>query len=104
MTIRATRFSGDITITIVHSEQESQYACRLALPGGGSGYQVVGEPRILEHAIDAPEALDDVAHAALSFAADEPITGSDIEDNAAATGEGWHIGRTEEERWPCSRQ
>jgi hypothetical protein len=104
MTTRATRFSGDIAISIIHNERERQYACRLAIPGGRSGYQVVGEPAVLEHAVDAPEAIDAAAHAALSFAAEDFHTRSDVEDHAAMTDEGWHIGRTEKERWPCSRQ
>ena len=102
MTIRATRFSGEIAISIIHSEQEQEYACRLAFPGDRSAYQVVGEPAVLEHAIDAPEALDAAAHAALSFAAEEPVGGSEVEQHAAMTDSGWHIGRTEKERWPCS--
>lgn len=33
---RATRFSGDIEISIVYNERERQYACRLAVPGESS--------------------------------------------------------------------
>lgn len=99
---RATRFSGDIEISVVYNERERQYACRLAVPGESSVFQVVGEPAILEVAVDAPEAFDSAAHAALSFADDERRWG--IEEHAAFGESGWHIGRTKEERWPCSRR
>jgi hypothetical protein len=100
MESRSTRFSGDIEIGIIYSERERQYACRLSMPGEQSVFQVVGEPAVLEVAVDAPEAFDMVAHAALSFA-DEERRWS-IEDHAALSDDGWHIGRTKEERWPCS--
>jgi hypothetical protein len=98
---RAARFSGDIEISIVYNERERQYTCRLALPGE-SVFQVVAEPAILEHAVDSPEAFDSAAHAALSFADNERRRV--IVEHAALSECGWHIGRTKEDRWPCSRR
>ena len=100
MTVAATRFSGDIKIGIVYSESEAQYACQLSMPGVPSVFEVVGEPAILEHAVDSPEAFDSVAHAALSFSAADDLYMGDVDGHAAYNCDGWHIGRTEKERWP----
>jgi hypothetical protein len=97
MQSKATRYSGDIKISIVYSDEEQEYACRLEADGERTEYTTVGEPKILEHAVDSPEALDTAAHAALSFALDDQ---RDIMDKAASTDSGWHVGRTEADRWP----
>jgi hypothetical protein len=57
---------------------------------------VVGAPAVLSHAVDSPEAFDDAARAALSFAdVDWPVA-----ENAATTDSGWHIGRSPSKAWP----
>ena len=47
-------------------------------------------------AYDSPQAYDEIAHAALSFAEDwvGELAAYDRE------GQGWHIGRTERQAWP----
>ena len=57
-------------------------------------------------AYDSPQAYDEIAHAALSFADDDLQGMADREDwvgELAAydrEGQGWHIGRTERQAWP----
>ena len=56
-------------------------------------------------AYDSPQAYDEIAHAALSFA-DEDLRVKDREDWVSSLaaydreGQGWHIGRTERQAWP----
>jgi len=101
-TARAIRYSGDVVISIVYSDKECEYTCRLMLPNGEENYQVVSPPPCLDKPVDSPEAFDEVASAALSFALAESQPVSEIDSLAASDfeGTGWHIGRTKEERWP----
>ena len=56
-------------------------------------------------AYDSPQAYDEIAHAALSFA-DEDLRVNDQEDWVSSLAaydkdlSGWHIGRTERQAWP----
>lgn len=54
---------------------------------------IVGAPAVLSHAVDSPEAFDNAAATALSFAHDE---GWPVESHAAYDAEltDWHIGRS----------
>jgi len=97
MQTKRTRYSGDITISLIYSDEEQQYACQLSADGETSEYATVGEPKVLEHAVDSPEAFASAAHAALSFVMDDQ---KDIVDKAAMTDSGWHVGRTKDNRWP----
>ncbi|MBL8605131.1 MAG: hypothetical protein JNK72_24590 [Myxococcales bacterium] len=91
----AQRFSGSLTC----SDRSSQYKATISRKAGQktesvwSGY--VRTPAILTHAVDAPEAYDDAARAALSFADNE---GADIGAYADYTDGGWLISRARPRR------
>lgn len=99
----AVRYCGAVKITMRYQDKTSDYRCVVSVPGKVAPYVViVGQPRVLNHAVDSKEAYDATAHAALSFAADDRW--SDFEefvsywsrDEVAANGnicrvDSWHI-------------
>jgi hypothetical protein len=92
----ALRYSGALRIRVTYVDPKAGYRC--AISGDGIRRTIwVGAPNCLSHAVDSSEAFDETAHAALSFADDED---SGIGDKAAATPEGWHIGRSGPNAWP----
>jgi hypothetical protein len=54
MQSKATRYSGDIKISIVYSDEEQEYACRLEADGERTEYTTVGEPKILRRSTRRP--------------------------------------------------
>lgn len=95
-----TRYSGDLTITLTYRERSSDYRATISYKGVRH-VVYVGEPRYLQHAVDSPEAFDETAHAAISFASEED---NEIGERAASNrdGSGWHIGRSKKRAWPRS--
>jgi hypothetical protein len=86
----AKRYCGGLTLRLTYRDRENDYRCFIAAPGAWTTIYV-GSPAVLRHAVDSPEAFDDAAHAALSFAADE---GREfVERLAAYTDSGWDIRR-----------
>jgi hypothetical protein len=63
--------------------------------------QWICPPRSLSHAIDSAAEFSDAARAALSFAADE---GHPVEQYAATTDSGWHVGLTPGRAWSNARR
>lgn len=108
------RYSGlaRIRVTYVNAFPRGAYRCFITVnpecaprvSEALSGARIfVGEPACLCRAVDSPEAFDEAAHAALSFALDE---GWPVESYAATNveGSGWHIARTGAKRWPKSAE
>jgi len=101
----ARRYSGSVTIYIEHDPLGCAYKCNVVTPDG-SRIIHVGEPRMLEQAVDSPPAFDAVSHAALSFASDEDErnernrhTGCEdigVDSHAWMTDTGWHTSRKRE--------
>lgn len=61
----------------------------------------VGAPACLSHAVDSPEAYDDAASAALSFASyDDSEWGDKATHNRELSA--WHVGRAPSTRWPSN--
>lgn len=96
----AVRYSGSLRITLVYVDAESQYRATLAWtegPGRSRRKTVrVGPPRVLSRAVDSPQAYDEAAAAAISFANEED---PEIHDLAAWTDQGLYIGRSAERAW-----
>lgn len=77
------RYSGDVTIRINYRQhvpghghwRNGGYYCEIALGGKRLGQILVGAPAYLSHAVDSPEAYDETASAAISFADDEEERG-----------------------------
>jgi hypothetical protein len=70
----AKRYSGTVTISIRYVDNESAYRCYLTSPltFRRQGYAVsIREPASLNVPVDSSEAYDAVAHAALSFLAND---------------------------------
>ena len=57
----------------------------------------MGEPGVLTHAVDSPEAFDESAHAAISFADHESPGWAELADSEP-DGSGWMIFRSEKQR------
>jgi len=85
----ALRYSGSLTIRVVWNDR-GHYDASISRKGRNLWSGTIGEPRHLRVAVDSPEAYDDTAHAALSFADSE---GADVFRSADHTGSGWHIAR-----------
>ena len=100
----AIRYSGGLKINVIYRDngdyraviteygprrslQREVHIIRPATSGFGRGV-----------AYDSPQAYDEMAHAALSFADDEEW----VSELAAytPTGQGWYIGRTPAQAWP----
>jgi hypothetical protein len=94
----ATRYSGKVTVDVrwVESIGRSRYRAGVSWPGGRS-VQFVGLPGVLTKAVDSPQAYDEAASAAISFASDE---GKDVGDYTAYTDRGLWIGRSKAQAWP----
>jgi len=96
----ATRYSGEVVIAIRMKETRhgATYHCALRGPDAEKAIVEVGSPKMLEHAIDSPDAFDAAARAAISFAQDED---GGFENVASKLdGSGHHVGRTMEDAWP----
>jgi hypothetical protein len=107
------RYSGEIRIRVTYLDVaypdtrarlgNGRYRCFLRGPGGMTTTVIVGAPAYLSRAVDSPEAFDDAAHAAISFAeSDDQNTNTHEWANAAACKPegGWHIGRSPSAAWP----
>ena len=99
------RYSGEIRIRVTYLDGSlttaPRYRCFLRGPGDLTATIIVNAPAYLSHAVDSPEAFDDAAHAALSFAENDDRDWS-VHAHAAfkADGTGWHVGRTPSAAWP----
>lgn len=67
----AIRYSGRVKVTIRRTEDDRGYACSVKDPGLATYRVVVGDPGALTVAVDAPEAYDGAARAAIAFALDD---------------------------------
>lgn len=75
------RYCGRVKILVLYTENE-QYRCTFVVNGRRVGTEVVKAPASATYAVDSPQAYDDVAHAALSFAVEEgTIDESDCDFN-----------------------
>lgn len=96
----AVRYSGDVKITLKYRERENDYRATLTWPSGRGGYHRhtvhVGVPAHITKAVDSPDAYDEAAHAALSFANDE---WSLIGELSAMAEDGWLVSRHELMAW-----
>lgn len=98
----ARRYSGDVVVTCTYRD-EGHYDCTVSTPSETVDVQVMppasGYGRGV--AYDSPEAYDQVAHAALSFVADDHPD-LDLPDLATddPTGTGWWVGRSKAEAFP----
>ena len=110
----ATRYSGQLRIRVTYQDPRGgqlrgQYRCtvthvptvsldRRSTPEKTTVY--VGEN--LQHGsgigIDSPIMIDEVAHAALSFADDEGFPASELAASKE-DGSGWHVGRSAKTAW-----
>jgi hypothetical protein len=76
----AIRYSGDARIRVTYLDEvlpdnrNGGYRCFVRTDSGETYSCVVGVPQVLEHAVDSPEAFDDVAKAALAFADSEGVS------------------------------
>ena len=105
----ALRYSGDLQIRVTYQDRGDYKASVTTLRGPSrrwSGY-VSPAPAGFGRGVayDSPQAYDEIAHAALSFAAysDEDRRGGDWVTEEAAydpDGSGWHIGRSRLDAWP----
>lgn len=66
------RYSGNITVTITYVDAKDKYKATVSA-GEQRGTVYVGPPRHLTRSVDSPEAFDDAARAAISFAGDEGL-------------------------------
>jgi hypothetical protein len=88
----ATRYSGNVRVQITWQDSDNRYRAVLRANGRHHSLQYVGAPAHLERAVDSPQAYDQAAAAAISFAG--------LGDEAAFTDRGVWIGRNESEKWP----
>lgn len=89
-----TRYSGDVTIQIVLTDQD-HFVCLVSEAGNPPYKMSVDPPKVLEHALDSEEMFDSVAAAALSFLIAEAEAKREyILQSIAYTETGIHIGRT----------
>jgi hypothetical protein len=78
----ALRYSGDASVRVTYLDtpdglpdnRNGGYRCFVRTDSGERFSCVVGAPQVLQHAVDAPEAFDDAAKAALAFAEHEGIS------------------------------
>ena len=75
----ALRYSGSLTIRVVWNDR-GFYDASVSRKGRNLWSGTVGAPRSLRVAVDSPDAYDDAASAALSFASHE---GADVDDAGA---------------------
>jgi hypothetical protein len=102
------RYSGEIRIRVTYLDPlwsgNGSYRCYLRGPGGMATTVIVNAPAFPAHALDAPEAFDDAARAAISCANDdderEGLACYEWGALAATTANGWHVGRSEARAWP----
>jgi hypothetical protein len=95
------RYSGEIRIRITYladTNPNGRYRCFLQAKGGAhTSIYVNLRTSILAHAVDSPEAFDEVARAAIAFAQDDVSDDGDDTgwDNLAAHNEdGYHVARS----------
>lgn len=102
----AIRYCGPLAIDIRYNEVLSHYRCdifwlRPKQTRTSLILVTVGEPRVLEHAVDSKEAYDRVAHAAVSFFEEIDPVGLGW---AKEDGCGWHISRQREVCCDCGEK
>ena len=102
--VMATRYSGKLRISAVLDDRTGNY--RVGVTDGKHRWRgSVGAPASgfgAGVAYDSPRAFDQVASAALSFASDEADW---VAEQAYMTDSGWHVGRSENEKWmPAKRR
>lgn len=66
----AIRYCGKVKIKCSFDDAANQYVCRLYM-GGHAGTQYVGVAPASRLAVDSPQAFDNAARAAVSFALDD---------------------------------
>ena len=110
------RYSGQIRIRITYRDSalefindgtrnfpNGSYRCFLHSDTGFTTTVIVGAPAFSSHAVDSPEAFDEVARAAIAFAAnDESDNKEDHKcdwSEICDYGDDMHIGRTKESSW-----
>jgi hypothetical protein len=102
-----TFYSGSLTVRVLVLETGrshgclSQYVNRVEIrPRGLRNATVVVQyvcpPASMSLPVDTTRSMREAAHAALSFASDE---GHPIEEYAASTDSGWHLGTTLASAW-----
>lgn len=64
----AFRYSGDVRGRLTYLDTKACYRVFLTRPNGAESRQFVGEPVVLQCAVDSPEAFDEAFRAAISFA------------------------------------
>ena len=85
----AKRYSGDVVVSVTWSDSRDAYKATVSAHGEKwSGW--VGAPRAMRIAVDSPQAYDDAAHAAISFACDEEPGFCDVAGTNADCS-GWEI-------------
>ncbi len=96
----AQRYSGQAIIAVAYSDKDSAYKCRVGTPEGSVSVTVNASPELARtKAADSPEAYDEIAHAALSFAEDELAnSGISLAEYALfePDGSGWTVTRTKD--------
>lgn len=87
------RYSGELIVSLVLRGE--RYRCTVTHGIEGERYTcTVGTPHVLTQAIDSPDAFDEAARAAISFAADEVGM-----EGAALTDAGVHVSRSADRAW-----
>lgn len=86
----AKRFCGHGFVTIKFEDRSNTYRCTVDDGEGGQGRVSVGLSGRLDKAVDSPEAYDEVAGAAISFACDDRTVSS---DRFESDNRGWVIRR-----------
>lgn len=93
----ALRRCGSLTIRVTYVEDwtkgPAEYRCHVRGKNPSDRITIYVHPKSFETvARDAPQAFDEIAHAALSFASEEP-SGSFVNEQADMTDSGWRIVR-----------
>lgn len=113
----ARRYSGSCTIYVELVEEQrlqiqghpATYRCVVTDSGSKDRFDVmVGHPKHLVRAVDSPEAFDDAAHAAISFALNADtedfvqVRHLDLEFHPSPKldGSGYHVGRRPSDAHP----
>jgi hypothetical protein len=96
----ASRYSGDVAVTLQWSDERQQYLSKVTWPDRSSSSKrkrkrksrviYVGAPGVLSEAVDSSAAYDEAAAAAISFASEEDPEVSQLADY---TDRGLFIGR-----------
>lgn len=93
----ATRYSGDGTIRMSFVDRDNNYRCSVNDGHGGQGTVYVGLAGKIDKPVDSPEAYDEVAHAAISFADHDGLVDSSYFET---TDSGWAVSRKPRSKSP----